>query len=347
MRRPALTWLLPLLGGALVMVVLMATALGAVSLSVEAMVGMMLSRIGLFTITPTWSPAEEAIFLQLRLPRVVAAALVGAALATAGALFQGLLRNPLADPYIMGTSAGAAFGATLALLLALGSGWLGLGAVPVAAFVGAMITVLFVYRLARVGNRTPVISMLLAGFAVSSLLAAAMSFLLTVNDRLQLRLSQVFAFLMGGIATSGWGSLAVVGPSIILGALLAFGLARRLNAFALGEEGAAYLGLEVERDKTLILALGSLLTGAAVSVSGLVGFVGLVVPHAVRLVVGPDHRRLLPTASLVGAIFLVLSDLLARTLLAPTELPVGILTALVGAPFFLYLLRRSKREYAL
>lgn len=345
MRRPSLSWLLPLLGGTLAVVMLVAATLGAVNLPLEALVGMALNRTGLWALTPTWSPAEEAILFQLRLPRVVAAALVGGALATAGVLFQGLLRNPLADPYIMGTSAGAAFGVTLVLLLPGGLPFLGFGMVPLAAFAGAMVAVLFVYRLARVGNRTPVVSMLLAGFAVSSLLAAAMSFLLTVSDRLQLRLSQVFAFLMGGIATSGWGPLMVVAPLIVLDVLLALGLARRLNAFALGEEGAAYLGLEVERDKALILALGSLLTGAAVSVSGLVGFVGLVVPHAVRLVVGPDHRRLLPTASLAGAIFLVLADLLARALLAPTELPVGILTALVGAPFFLYLLRRSKREY--
>ena len=347
MKRLSLVWLVALLSGALLLSLLLAAAIGAVGLPLDGLVGMLLNQTPFVAITPTWSPAEETIFLQVRLPRVMAAALVGAALASAGVLFQGLLRNPLADPYIMGTSAGAAFGVTLVMLLALGGGLIGFSAIPLAAFLGAMTTVLFVYRLARVGNRTPVISMLLAGFAVSSMLAAAMSFLLTVNDRLQLRLGQVFSFLMGGIAAIGWEPLLLIAPLIGLGVIFSLVMAGRLNAFALGEEGAAYLGVDVERDKALVLVAGSLLTGAAVSLSGLVGFVGLVIPHATRLVVGPDHRRLLPAAAIAGAIFLVLADLLARIVLAPTELPVGILTALIGAPFFLYLLRRSKRDYAL
>ncbi|MFQ5925168.1 MAG: FecCD family ABC transporter permease [Dehalococcoidia bacterium] len=332
--------------GILIVCLLIAAAFGAVSISPLDIVKMSLNKVAFTHFPATWQATDETILFQIRLPRVVAGALVGAALAAAGVLFQGLLRNPMADPYIIGTSAGGAFGATLAMMLPLSFAFLGFGLVPIAAFCGALVAVLLVYNLARVGGKTPIISMLLAGFAVSAMLIAAMSFLITMSDRLQLRLHSVWSFLMGGIWVSDWSQIAIIAPMIIGGLVVARFLAFRLNAFSLGEEGAAYLGVDVERDKLTILGLGSLLTGAAVSLSGLVGFVGLVVPHALRLVLGPDHRLLLPAAALSGGAFLVVADLLARTVLAPTEIPVGILTALVGAPFFIYLLRRTRREYA-
>ncbi len=273
-------------------------------------------------------------------------ALVGAALATAGVLFQGLLRNPMADPYIIGTSAGAALGATIAMMLPLNQAFLGFGLVPMAAFVGAMGTVILVYNLARVGGKTPIISMLLAGFVVSSLLAAIMAFMISMSERLSLNLQSIYSFLMGHVSVTSWSQIAVIAPLVIGGIIYSRLFAFHLNAFSLGEEGAAYLGIEVERDKILILALGSMLTAAAVSISGLVGFVGLVVPHAVRLSFGPDHRLLLPASALAGGAFVVIADLLARILLAPVEIPVGVITAIIGAPFFLYLLRRTRREYA-
>ena len=330
----------------LILCLIIGAAFGAISISPLDIVKMTLNKVAIADFAPTWQATDEVILFQIRLPRVVAAAMVGSALAAAGVLFQGLLRNPMADPYIIGTSAGAAFAATLALMLPIGLLFHGFGLVPFAAFLGALGAVFLVYNLARVGGKTPVISMLLAGFAVSAMLAAAMSFLIIMSDKLQLRLHSVFSFLMGGIWVTDWSQIAIIAPLIIGGIVAARFLAFRLNAFAVGEEGAAYLGINVERDKLTILALGSLLTGAAVSLSGLVGFVGLVVPHAVRLVLGPDHRLLLPTAALFGASFLVIADLLARTLLAPTEIPVGIITALIGAPFFVYLLRRTRREYA-
>ncbi len=325
---------------------LLAAAFGAVSIPPLEILKMTLNKLSFTHFVSTWQPSDETILFQIRFPRTIAVLLVGGALASAGVLFQGLLRNPMADPYIIGTSAGAAFGATLALMLPIGLYFHGFGLVPLAAFLGALGAVFLVYNLARVGGKTPVISMLLAGFAVSAMLAAAMSFLITMSDRLQMRLHSVFSFLMGGIWANDWSQIAMVAPIIVGGILAARFLAYRLNAFSLGEEGAAYLGINVERDKLTIFALGSLLTGAAVSLSGLVGFVGLVVPHAVRLVLGPDHRLLLPVAALSGASFLLLADLLARTLLAPREIPVGIITALIGAPFFIYLLRRTRREYA-
>ncbi len=332
---------LALVGG-----MLLASTLGAVGIPPLDIVKMTLNKLPFVDLQPTWDSTDETIIFQIRLIRVVAGALVGAALATAGVLFQGLLRNPMADPYIIGTSAGAALGATLAMIVPVGVAFAGFGLVPVGAFVGALGAVLLVYNLASVGGRTPIISMLLAGFVVSAMLVAVMSLLIMVNDTLQWKLHSVFSFLMGSLSVNGWSQIAVIAPLIVGGIVVARYFAFHLNAFALGEEGAANVGVSVEREKILILALGSLLTACAVSLSGVVGFVGLVVPHGVRLALGPDHRLLLPASALAGATFLVIADTIARTVLAPTEIPVGIFTALVGAPFFIYLMRRTRREYA-
>lgn len=334
------------LGGALVVSLLLASAFGAVQISVVEILKMSLNRLAIFDFPATWRLADETIIFQIRLPRVMGGAMVGAALATAGVLFQGLLRNPMADPYIIGTSYGAALGATLAMLLPINLAFLGFGLVPIAAFCGALVTVILVYNLARVGGKTPIISMLLAGFVVSALLAAVTAFLMTMSERLNLNLHAVYSFLLGHISITGWTQLAVIAPLVIGGIVATRFFALHLNAFSLGEEGAASLGVEVERDKILILALGSLLTAAAVSVSGLIGFVGLVVPHAVRLTLGPNHRLLLPASAVAGGAFLVIADLIARVVLAPVEIPVGIVTAIIGAPFFIYLLRHTRREYA-
>jgi len=301
--------------------------------------------MGLSHFSATWPPSTETILFQIRLPRVIASALVGAALASAGVLFQGMLRNPMADPYIIGTSAGAALGATIAMMLPISIVFLSFGLVPIAAFFGALGAVLLVYNLARVGGKTPIVSMLLAGFAISAMLTAVIFFMVALSGTPGL-IENVFSFLMGSISVSGWNQIIIIAPLVVGGIVAARFLASRLNALSLGEEGAAYLGINVEREKLLVLGLGSLLTEAAVSMSGLVGFVGLVVPHAVRLVLGADHRLLLPASALSGAAFIVLADLLARTLLAPREIPLGVITAIIGAPFFIYLLRRHRKEYA-
>jgi len=345
-RSNRLVLILLLLGGGLVASLFLANAFGAVNVPLPDILKMALNKLAVFDFPSTWRAVDETIIFQIRLPRVIGGALVGAALATAGVLFQGLLRNPMADPYIIGTSAGAALGATIAMMLPINLAFLGFGLVPVAAFCGALVTVILVYNLARVGGRTPIISMLLAGFVVSSLLAAVMMFLMSISGRLSLNLQSVYSFLMGNISVTSWGQLAIIAPLVIGGIIGARFFAFHLNAFSLGEEGAAYLGIEVEKDKIRILALGSLLTATAVSISGLVGFVGLVVPHAVRMNLGPDHRLLLPASALAGAGFLIIADLVARIILAPMEIPVGVITAIIGAPFFLYLLRRTRREYA-
>ena len=334
------------LAAAVLVVMLVSTSVGPVKISILDTIRMLLHKIGILHSTTGWQPTEETIVFQVRLPRVLGAALVGAALSTAGVLFQGLLRNPMADPYIIGTASGAAFGATLAMLLPLSVVFYGFGLVPIAAFLGALAAVLIVYRLARFGGKAPIVSMLLAGFVVSSFLVAIVMLLLTMSDRLGLRLQQVFSFLMGGISVTYWQQIAIISPLVVIGIVGAQLFAGHLNAFSVGEEGAAYLGINVEREKILILGIGSLLTACAVSIGGLIGFVGLIIPHAMRLILGPNHRLLLPASALAGASFLMLSDLLARTLLSPAEIPVGVLTAIIGAPFFIYLLRRMRREYA-
>jgi iron complex transport system permease protein len=256
-RRRKLILVLLLLGGCLVASLSLASAFGAVDIPLPDMLKIALNRLAIFNFPTTWRGVEETIIFQVRLPRVIGGALVGSALATAGVLFQGLLRNPMADPYIIGTSAGAALGATIAISLPINLAFLSFGLVPLAAFCGALATVFLVYNLARVGGRTPIVSMLLAGVVVSSLMAAIVALLMSVSDRLQLNLHSVYSFLMGRISVTGWEQIAIIAPLVIGGVVGARFFVFHLNAFSLGEEGAGYLGIEVERDKILILALGS------------------------------------------------------------------------------------------
>jgi iron complex transport system permease protein len=325
--------------------VVLAAGIGAVHVSSREIVCMLLNRTGLVHLSRTWPQSDETIIFQIRLPRVLAAALVGMALSVAGVLFQGLLRNPLADPYVIGTSGGAAFGASLGVVLFGHLSFFGFGAIPTLAFLGALGTMALVYRLSRVGGGTPVVTLLLAGFAVSVILGYSVSFLMIVNERFELNTRVIYTWLLGGIWVERWSQLGIISLIVIAGVVIALTLARSLNGFALGDECAGYLGISVEREKATVIAVGSLLTAAAVSAGGLIGFVGLIVPHFLRLLFGPNHLRLLPLAALAGATFLVTADLLARIVMLPNELPVGILTAFVGGPAFLLLLRRAKREY--
>jgi len=260
-RRRRIVVVVGILALLLVGFMLLACTLGAVSIPPLDIVKMALNRLPFDDIQQTWQPTDETIIFQIRLLRVLGGALVGAALATAGVLFQGLLRNPMADPYIIGTSAGAALGATLAMLLPVGLAFAGFGLVPIFAFCGALITVMLVYNLARVGGRTPIVSMLLAGFVVNAMLVAVMSLMIIISETLSLKLHYIFSFLMGSISVQGWSQLATIAPLIVGGIIVAQLFAFHLNAFSLGEEGAAYLCINVEREKLFILALGSLLAG--------------------------------------------------------------------------------------
>lgn len=334
-----------LLAVLLVASIIVASGAGAVHIPSHEIVAMLLNRMGLAHFNTRWPQSDETIILQIRLPRVLAAGIVGAALSVAGVLFQGLLRNPLADPYVIGTSGGAAFGATLGAVLFSHFSVLGFGAIPALAFLGAVGTMVLVFRFSRVGGRTPVVTLLLVGFAVSVVLGYTVSFLLIVNERFELNTRIIYAWLLGGISIEHWSQLGLIALLVGAGTAGAIMRSRSLNAFALGEESAEYLGVAVEREKAAVIVVGSLLTAAAVSAGGLIGFVGLIVPHFLRLLFGPNHLRLLVLAALGGAAFLVVADLLARIVMPPNELPVGILTALVGGPAFLLLLRRTKREY--
>jgi iron complex transport system permease protein len=291
------------------------------------------------------SEVQRAIIMDVRLPRVLLAALLGGALSVAGVVFQALLRNPLADPYVLGVSGGASIGGVLALLLGLGgSGALlgGLG-VPLLAFGGALATLLLIEWIATVGGRLTVYTVLLTGAIFNAFSAALIYFIQSIASLEQLH--AIVFYLMGRVPSLGGGSLSILAAAILLTTALLLIMSRDYNALTLGEEGALQLGVEVERLKRRTFVLGSLLTALTVSVAGMIGFVGLVVPHVLRLLFGPDHRLLLPAAFLGGASFLVLADALSRLLIAPNELPVGVVTALIGGPFFLLLLRRRGKRH--
>lgn len=320
---------------------------GVALLTVAALVGML---VGSVPITPgdlwlAWSdpdrldPATATILLDLRLPRVLLGILVGASLALAGSGFQGILRNPLADPYIVGTSAGAALGASLAIVLHLPSPLPWLSPVPALAFLGALGAMMAVYRLARIGNTLPVETFLLAGVVVGSFAGAMVSFLMTLAHE---DLPRVVFWLMGSLGQADASRVALVAPYLLIGGVALYLLSPALNLASMGDEAAWSLGVDVERLKIRVILAGSLVTAAAVSASGLIGFLGLLVPHLTRMLVGPDHRVLMPASALGGAAFLVLADTVARTVGAPQEIPVGVVTAMVGAPFFFWLLHRRK-----
>lgn len=284
---------------------------------------------------PEW---QRQIVVELRLPRMLLGALVGGGLALAGATFQALLRNPLAEPYILGISGGASVGAVLVLALGLAgaASWV----LPLAALAGALLAIVLVFRVATASGRSlDVRVLLLAGVVVAAFFSACVAFILSVSEARTVQ--GAVLWIMGSLAGAGWKSVAVAAAYTLPTAALLFTLARPLNLMAIGEETAHYLGADVEKVKRGALALAALLTAAGVAVAGVIGFVGLVVPHTIRLLIGSDHRALLPLSFLGGATFLVLSDIAAQLVLAPTQVPVGVITAFVGVPLFLVLLRRS------
>ncbi|HAD74518.1 MAG TPA: iron ABC transporter [Gemmatimonadetes bacterium] len=281
---------------------------------------------------------DRRIVVGLRAPRAVMAILVGGGLSLSGAVFQALLRNPLAEPYILGISGGAATGAVLALTLGLAASlsW----ALPAAAFAGALVAIFLVLRVAATADdRVDVRVLLLAGVVVGAFFTACMAFVLSISDARTVR--SAVLWMMGSLVGSDWRTVWMVTLYSIPAVIALVGLARPLNLLAIGEETAGYLGADVERVKRMAYVLASLLTAAGVAATGVIGFVGLIVPHSIRLLVGADYRVLLPLAFLAGAVFLMLADIAARTVLPPTEVPIGVITAFVGVPLFLLLLRRS------
>jgi iron complex transport system permease protein len=350
-RRPTVAWIgrarrRPILLGvggivALGVALVLGVGLGTVAISPADTLGILAERLLGIRVDQVWSPATETIVWDLRLPRVLTSMVVGAGLAVAGTTFQGLLRNPLADPYVLGTASGAALGAAIAVVIPIRLAFLGFSLVHVLAFVGALGAVFTVYRLSRIGGLSPLTSLLLTGYAVGSLLAAGLAMAMYLSGA---ALRQIFSYLLGGFDTSSWSQLAGAVPLVAIGSVFILFRARALNGLLLGEEAAVHLGVDVRRERAILLSLASLVTAAAVAVSGLIGFVGLVVPHVVRLIVGPNARVVLPLSALGGAGLLAFADLAARLL---GEIPVGVVTAVIGAPFFLFLLRGSRSGYEL
>lgn len=293
----------------------------------------------LFGKSNLWPDTYKTIIVDIRGPRILLAALVGCALAVSGAAMQGVFKNPMADPFIVGLSSGAAAGASISILLGLSIS-IGMYSTPFLAFSGAALTIFGVYFIARSGGRVQLETLLLTGIAIGSFLTAITSFLMYMANT-QFRF--LFFWLLGGLYKASWSTIAVAFPLILLGTIIIQFFARDLNAMVLGEESAMHLGINTESVKKILLIFSSLIAGTAVAFSGIIGFVGLITPHIMRILVGPNHRVLLPASAFAGAIFMIWSDTIARTILSPTEIPVGIIAAFCGAPFFVYLLQKSKR----
>ncbi|MDD5711725.1 MAG: iron ABC transporter permease [Smithellaceae bacterium] len=307
--------------------------LGTAAINITHVLGSLMPSTGF----PPLSPAEEAILFSLRLPRIVFAGIVGAGLATAGAVFQALLRNPLADPYVLGLSGGAAVGAIIGIILGAGAFTFG---VPLLAFVGAVLTLAMLFGISSRGSLLESNTLILSGVIVNAFFSAAIMFLISLSGLSELR--NVLFWLMGDLSLAGKSDIAISGLFLLVGFLFIYREARSLNLIVMGEQTALFLGVDVEKTKLRLLIFASLITAAAVSISGIIGFVGLMVPHLIRMILGSDHRLTLPSAALFGASFLIVADTVARTAAAPLELPVGAVTAICGAPYFVYLLRKKE-----
>ena len=321
--------------GLLLLACIAGVAFGPVSLPAGGVVTELLDRLPFVGIDSGLSEREAAILWDLRLPRVVLGGLVGAMLALAGGAYQGVFRNPLADPYLLGVAAGAGFGATLVIASGGGTGLLLAGA----AFLGSVVAVAISYAVGRTAGRSAA-TLILAGVAVASFFTAAQTY---VQQRSSDVVREVFSWILGRLATTGWAEVRLVVPFVLAAALVLLGHRRHLDVLAVGEEEAATLGMPIVRVRLLVIGAATLGTAAVVAVSGLIGFVGIVVPHAIRLLTGSSYRVILPLSLLAGAAFLVFSDLLARTIVSPAELPIGVITAFVGAPFFALVLRNAAR----
>lgn len=321
---------------------LIITVILALSIGTASIPGVTIFRILVNEIIPgsvfreTWSSTSRNILINVRLPRVIIGVLVGSSLAASGCVMQGLFKNPLASPYVLGVASGASFGAALGLVLGLS-----LYSLPLTAFIFASLAVLLVYNIARINGGIPTETLLLSGIAVGLFFSSLVSLLVYISGE---KIYGIVFWTMGGLWASSWDKVIMMLPPIIIGIIVLFLFGRELNAMLLGEEQALHLGIEVKNLKKIILIFATLITAASISFVGTIGFVGLIIPHMMRIITGADHRILLPASTLFGGIFLVLADTLSRSIIYPTEIPVGIITAIFGVPFFIYLLRRKKGE---
>jgi iron complex transport system permease protein len=325
----------------LILSILLGISIGTVSVPIISIMKIIGSNLLGFLSIEKIDPMYESIVLQIRLPRVILSGLVGAALAIAGAAFQGLLRNPLADPYTLGVSSGASLGAVLTLFFQISLPVIGSFTLPFLSILFSFVTIFFVLYIARKMDRSMrVETIILTGVIFSSFLGALISLMIALTGD---ELKEIIGWLLGSVSMRGWEYIKIIFPFFIVGSALLLFNAKELNAMSFGEERAQHLGVNVQKRKLIILTAGSILTGAAVAVSGAIGFVGLVIPHLARLLWGPDHVHLLPLSMLTGSGFLILADLVSRTIISPMELPIGVITALIGAPVFAIVLMQRKR----
>ncbi len=339
MPRVSAVWLFPILITILMVVSVISIGVGAVDITPRQVIAIIGNHFGL-NIDVVYTQQQDAVVWSIRLPRVLLGILVGASLAASGAALQGLFRNPLADPGLIGVSSGAALGAVIAL--GLGINWFGLVTTPIFAFVGGFITAMLAYGIARHNGRTEVVTLVLAGIALNTFAGAGTSLVTFVANDAQLR--AIIFWSLGSLGSATWQSLATVTPFILLGLAFSLRWGGPLNLLTLGEREARHLGLETERFRFMVVFFTSLMTGASVAAAGIIGFVGLIIPHVMRMICGPDHRILVPASALGGAILLVSADMVARTIVAPLELPLGVLTALIGGPFLLFLMLRARNQ---
>lgn len=332
--------LLPTLAVGLVAATILSVGRGAVAISPAQIVAILAERAGVH-LDVAHAAQQSAVLWNIRLPRVLLGILVGAGLATSGAALQGVFRNPLADPGLIGVSSGAALGAVASIIV--GFAPFGPSTIAIAAFGGGLLATLIVYAFARSNGRTEVVTLLLTGIALNSIAGAATSFLIFIANDAQLR--TIVFWSLGSLGGATWKAVGAILIPIGAGVLLMPSWGRALNLLSLGEREARHLGVETERVRLILIVLTALMTGAAVAFCGMIGFVGLMVPHLLRLIAGPDHRTLLPASALGGALMLVLADLVARTVASPVEVPLGVVTALAGGPFFLWLLHRTRRAH--
>jgi iron complex transport system permease protein len=337
-RRPPYRVILAMLGALLLATMTAGVAVGSVPIAPGQVWAIVLNHIHPALAEPTWPAVRESIVLDARLPRVVLGAVVGAGLAACGMALQAVVRNPLADPTLLGVSSGASVGAVGVLVL--GAGLFEVFTLPLAAFVGALTALVAVYLLARADGRMTTVRLILAGVAVAEVLSALASLLIVSSDDPH-KAQAAVRWMLGGLGGAMWQMVWVPAALVFVGVGVLLAVTRPLNLLYTGEEAATALGVDVHRFRAVMFVVVALMVGAMVAVSGAIGFVGLIMPHVVRMLVGADHRRALPAAALLGASFLVLCDIAARTIAGPEELPVGILTALVGGPFFLWLMRRK------
>jgi len=322
--------------------VLLNLALGAFDVDLLRIIGILFAKISI-NLGVEYTAREEAVVWVIRVPRMLMAALVGAGLGISGAALQGLFRNPLADPGLIGVSSGAAFAVALSVILGVSTQ--SLFVQPLAAFIGGLSLTFLIYAFAHRGGRAQMATMLLVGIAVNALLGSAISFILSFSDDEELR--DIVFWLLGSLAGSLWDFVYTAGPLILIAIVVLIRQSGALNLLTLGNAEARHLGVPVQRTQLLIVTAAALATGAGVAVAGVVGFIGLIAPHMVRLVVGPDHRRLIPASALAGAILVLGADLAARTIVAPAEMPLGVLTAIIGTPIFLFLIDRARRSLAM